>query len=190
MFTDRDVRNAQQGLRDRRNDQARAVPGRDADRQGDSHPERSFRVIGVLSRKGANMMGMDQDDIVLAPWTTIKYRVSRQHPDQLPTRASRGSGGFDRDTVNTLNNLYPGRHGALSDVVGTQTADTPAARAVRQRRPDQRQGRLRRARFRRPSTQITDLFHERHRIRPDQPDDFNIRDMTEITKTISPGIAT
>src|SRR5262249_7601895 len=28
--------------------------------------------------------------------------------------------------------------------------------------------------------QITDLLHERHRIRPGQPDDFNIRNMTEM----------
>ena len=35
-----------------------------------------FTVIGVLGRKGANLLGVDQDDILLAPWTTIKYRLS------------------------------------------------------------------------------------------------------------------
>ena len=34
-----------------------------------------FRVIGVLKSKGYNSMGMDQDDLVLAPYTTIMKRI-------------------------------------------------------------------------------------------------------------------
>lgn len=34
-----------------------------------------FRVIGVLKSKGYNSMGMDQDAVVLAPYTTIQKRV-------------------------------------------------------------------------------------------------------------------
>ena len=37
-----------------------------------------FRVIGVLKSKGYNSMGMDQDDIVLAPYTTVMKRLLAQ----------------------------------------------------------------------------------------------------------------
>ena len=35
-----------------------------------------FKVIGVLSGKGQNAGGMDQDDLVLVPYTTALYRLS------------------------------------------------------------------------------------------------------------------
>ncbi len=37
-----------------------------------------FRVIGVLKSKGYNSMGMDQDDIVLAPYSTVMKRLLAQ----------------------------------------------------------------------------------------------------------------
>ena len=37
-----------------------------------------FRVIGVLKKKGYNSMGMDQDDLVLAPYTSVMKRILAQ----------------------------------------------------------------------------------------------------------------
>lgn len=34
-----------------------------------------LRIVGVLKSKGYNSMGMDQDDLILAPYTTIQKRV-------------------------------------------------------------------------------------------------------------------
>ena len=37
-----------------------------------------FRVVGVLKKKGYNSMGMDQDDLVLAPYTAVMKRILAQ----------------------------------------------------------------------------------------------------------------
>jgi putative ABC transport system permease protein len=34
-----------------------------------------FRIVGVLAKKGANMVGDDQDDILLMPYTTVRKRL-------------------------------------------------------------------------------------------------------------------
>jgi ABC-type antimicrobial peptide transport system permease subunit len=141
----------------------------------------SFRVVGVLGSKGANMMGMDQDDILIAPWTTIKYRVtgsSAQTTNQSAASATSSA-------VNTLSNLYPGGQVALypqqSEV---QAADTPLP--VRFTNVDQILVAARSTpEIPTAIEQITTLLHDRHHIRPGEADDFTIRDMTEMSKTLS-----
>jgi ABC-type antimicrobial peptide transport system permease subunit len=150
----------------------------------------SFRVVGVLSRKGANMMGLDQDDILLAPWTTIKYRVAGVSASTANQSASGGGSaapGSVNVTVNSLSQLYPNANGPTSvypQPSVTEMADTP--QPVRFTNVDQ-------ILVRADTTddiplainQITELLHERHHIRPGQPDDFNIRDMTEMSKALA-----
>ena len=87
----------------------------------------SMKVLGVLPRKGANMMGSDQDDILLAPWTTIKYRISgaQMANANQSTRPRAASSGGTSTAVNTLSNLYPGTTALYDTPTTTQQADTP-----------------------------------------------------------------
>jgi macrolide transport system ATP-binding/permease protein len=143
----------------------------------------SFKVIGVLARKGANMMGMDQDDIVLAPWTTIKYRVSGTTLTNV-NQSTAGAAGDTSNKVNTLSNLYPGSTPLYSAPSAIQLADTP--QPVRFTNVDQIFVKAASAeQIPQAIDQITELMRERHRIHKGDSDDFNIRDMTEITKTLS-----
>jgi ABC-type antimicrobial peptide transport system permease subunit len=142
----------------------------------------SLRVIGVLSPKGANMFGNDQDDIVLLPWTTVKYRLSGASyggagAAQIQTSAS--------STVNTLSALYPNSTVAIYPAADSLAAvDRP--QPVRFINVDQI---LCAASSDKTTTiasdQITTLLHDRHRIRGDDPDDFMIRDMGELMKTLT-----
>lgn len=145
----------------------------------------SFKVIGVLSRKGANMVGMDQDDAVLAPWMTIKYRVSGSTLASANQSSSSSSSSSSGTTVNTLSNLYPGDESGLYPAVSeVQQADNPMP--VRFESIDQILAAAN-STEEIPTAihQITEVLRSRHHIRPEEADDFNIRDMTEMAKTIS-----
>ena len=153
----------------------------------------AFRVVGVLERKGSNMLGMDQDDIVLAPWTTIKYRVSGSSLAQTNQASSSAASSSDPSqqaannatAVNSLNKLFPSGGSSLYPGASTtEAADTP--QPVRFVNVDQ-------IIVQADTTediplaidQVTELLHERHHIGDGDTDDFNVRDNTEMTNNMA-----
>jgi putative ABC transport system permease protein len=90
-------------------------------------------IIGVLDRKGQNMMGQDQDDIVLMPISTARKRVL-------------GSSRF-----------AAGRNVGSIMVKVKDGADMAAAEA-----------------------RMRELLRQRHRLQPNQDDDFFVRNLSEI----------
>jgi macrolide transport system ATP-binding/permease protein len=138
-----------------------------------------FRVIGVLSSKGGNMVGEDQDDIVLAPWTTVKFRLNA-----IGAGSTVGTPQAVSSSINTLSNLYPSATTRYPIPSASQAFDMPQpvrfinvdmmiAKAVSAEQMPQ------------AVEQIRGLLRERHHLAHDQDDDFAIRDMSEVTKMIT-----
>jgi ABC-type antimicrobial peptide transport system permease subunit len=147
-----------------------------------------FKVLGVLSPKGANMLGQDQDDIVLAPWTTVKFKLAGQSAQvtQQSAASAASSSSSTGYTANTLSQLYPNMDYTIlyPTVSPSETADTPLP--IRFVNVDQILVQARAADEIQPAIkQITDLLRERHHLRPGQSEDFQIRDMTELANTAS-----
>jgi ABC-type antimicrobial peptide transport system permease subunit len=141
----------------------------------------NFKVVGVLKAKGANMMGSDQDDIILAPWTTIKYRVSG-----VSSSSSQGGSSSSSSSTSVLpSQVYPPAPASLYSVpTSVQQADTP--QPVRFANVNQIVVSARSAgEVQSAIEEITGLLRERHHIRADMPEDFTIRDMTEMARTMS-----
>ncbi len=140
-----------------------------------------LQVVGVLARKGAAMMGMDQDDFLIAPWTVVKYRISGSTLTNANQSASGGSSG----STNTLSNLYPSDPPSLypeqSDV---QALNSPML--VRFTSIDSIMAAARSAE-QIPSAmkEMKQVLRRQHSLRAGQEDDFEVRDMAEMSNTLS-----
>ena len=120
-----------------------------------------FRVIGVLSEKGANLLGSDQDNIVFAPWTTVKYRISG------------GGGGLATMPAKEPGHGPPGR--SLADLLPGSMRPTRSESVqqvmVKAKSPEA---------VAKASDEITQMLRQRHRLANGE-NDFRIYDMAEVS---------
>jgi ABC-type antimicrobial peptide transport system permease subunit len=192
-FTERDVRNARKVCLIGRTVARELFPGESPLGKEIRIQSVSFKVIGVLSRKGANMMGIDQDDVVIAPWTTIKYRVAGVNMQMGNQSAAPTAGsappvpGAPPQPLRPWSALYPVENMQQRLYIQpsqSQLLNTP--QPVRFTNVDQILVKANsEAEIPAAIEQITQVLHERHRIADGEPDDFNIRDMTEMTKALA-----
>ena len=83
-----------------------------------------FKVIGILQKKGANMMGRDQDDSIILPWTSIRYRLQGLGGGSTSTSTGNRTTTFNRADKYT----------ASSVDYYTETTDQPYTDAPHPRR--------------------------------------------------------
>jgi len=116
-----------------------------------------MQVIGVLQAKGHSASGQDQDDVVLIPFRTSQVRVlGVAQPSVAMTQG---------------NTTYPAPPNPFN--IQTKLQGFVQTMYIQARSADQVKTALQ---------QVTETLERRHRIKPDQSDDFSVRDLTEIAE--------
>jgi macrolide transport system ATP-binding/permease protein len=146
------------------------------------HRNVGMKVVGILGRKGANVMGQDQDDYLIAPLTTIKFRVTGQRQGNQPAAATSAT---STGSANTPSQVYPSQQPPLYPPPST-TAAANNPQLVRFTDLDDvwvSAGSPQNIPL--AIRQIQSVLRDRHRIRAGATDDFRIRDLTEISQTFA-----
>jgi len=138
-----------------------------------------LRVIGVLAAKGQSTYGQDQDDVVLTPFYTAQRKVLGNAQVSTVVSAVTGNGSTNPVLnpyagVPTTNAVYAtsaalispfGSAPQISGVVNNIYVKAVDAKTVEALQ-----------------VEIQDVLHRRHRIAPNQDDDFTVRSLNEIAE--------
>ena len=135
-----------------------------------------FTVCGLLKPKGANLMGEDQNNMVIVPWTTMRNRLARAGGTASTASGSAAHARGDRyaassvelypsrDATQTANYLMPIRFDNV-DSIQCKAASADAVDAAME--------------------EIAALLRARHRVREGAEDDFELRNMSEMLEALT-----
>ena len=140
-----------------------------------------LQIVGVLGRKGGNMMGMDQDDILIAPWTVVKYRIA----GSTLTTANQSASGGSSSSGNILSKPFPADAPVLYPAHSSvQAKNSPML--VRFANVDSAMASARSApQVQSAIAEMKAVLRRQHNLREGKEDDFDIRDMAEMTNMLS-----
>jgi len=137
----------------------------------------SFRIIGVLDKKGSNMMGMDEDDVVIIPWTTARSRLTGLRSGNATNTVSKPSTSPSDFYAASGLALYPEQ----SETLESDTLLVPKFTEINQIvvsavSPEKVNS---------ASAELTALLRDRHNIDPNDEDDFWVRNSAEFMATLT-----
>jgi len=113
-----------------------------------------LRVIGILNSKGQTSFGMDQDDLVMIPFTTAERKVLGV---AAPTQLASAAGGYG--TMANPYGLQPRMTGLVNQIYVQAAAPSLVQEAA---------------------DQVTHTLARRHRIRAGEANDFSVRNLSQI----------
>jgi putative ABC transport system permease protein len=97
--------------------------------------DKPLRVVGVLKRKGANLLGQDQDNILVMPYTTVRRRLQQSQFKNVDfilvsARSEELSGEAEQQARSLLRERHRIAPGERADFEVRNTADIAAVLAV------------------------------------------------------------
>jgi macrolide transport system ATP-binding/permease protein len=139
---------------------ARQLFGADQDPVGAVVQVKSMplRVIGIFASKGQTTFGMDQDDLVMIPFSTAERKVLGV---AAPSQQQTAFNWIYPDPPNPYG-LQPRLAGFVNQIYVQAVDQSQISLAIRQ---------------------VTDTLARRHRIRPGAVNDFSVRNLSQIAET-------